>query len=71
MLRSIWNKGKSQGTEKLLLALVNHQKLPRILKYMLDESEFLSPYGLRSLSRYYLDHPYNLEDGWRQPSRRL
>ncbi|HLX40048.1 MAG TPA: hypothetical protein VKR42_05920, partial [Ktedonobacteraceae bacterium] len=44
-----------------LLSIVNHQKLPRILKVMLDEAEFLSPYGIRALSRYHLEHPYTLE----------
>jgi hypothetical protein len=42
-----------------LLSVVNKRKLERILKYMLDEKEFLSPYGIRSLSRYHLDHPYS------------
>jgi hypothetical protein len=41
-------------------ALVNPQRLRRILHRMLDESEFLSPYGLRSISRYHLDHPYHV-----------
>ncbi len=41
-----------------LFAIANQDKLRRILRYMLDESEFLSPYGIRSLSRYHLDHPY-------------
>jgi len=41
-----------------LFAIANEDKLRRILRYMLDESEFLSPYGIRSLSRYHLDHPY-------------
>jgi hypothetical protein len=41
-----------------LLSVVNKEKLTRILKYMLDESEFFGPYGIRSLSRYHLDHPY-------------
>jgi len=55
----------SHGDE-LLLAIVNRQKLSRILTVMLDESEFLSQYGLRSLSRYHKDHPYTLElDGMR------
>ncbi len=49
------------GTEHLLLSIVNHQKLPRILKVMLNEVEFLSPYGIRALSRYHLEHPYTLE----------
>ncbi|GAC1388606.1 MAG: glucosidase [Ktedonobacteraceae bacterium] len=47
--------------ENLLLAIVNRQKLGRILATMLDESEFLSQYGLRSLSRYHKDHPYALD----------
>ncbi len=41
-----------------LLSPVNAQKLARILRRMLDESEFLSPYGVRALSRYHKDHPY-------------
>ena len=47
--------------EHLLLSIVNREKLPRILKVMLDEAEFLSPYGLRALSRYHLEHPYTIE----------
>jgi hypothetical protein len=47
----------------LLLALVNRQKLPRLLSVMLDEAEFLSPYGLRALSRYHLEHPFPCEMG--------
>jgi len=49
--------------ENLLLAIVNREKLGRILSTMLDESEFLSEYGLRSLSRYHKDQPYTLELG--------
>jgi len=44
--------------ERRLLSVVTKEKLERILKYMLDENEFLSPHGIRSLSRYHLDHPY-------------
>jgi hypothetical protein len=40
------------------MALVNEVRLRRILARMLDEQEFLSPFGIRSLSRYHLDHPY-------------
>jgi hypothetical protein len=47
--------------EHLILAIVNSHKLPRILKLMLDEAEFLSPYGIRALSRYHLEHPYKIE----------
>jgi mannosylglycerate hydrolase MGH1-like protein len=41
-----------------IIALVDHDKLRRILTRMLDENEFLSPYGIRSLSRYHAEHPY-------------
>ncbi len=41
-----------------LLAVVNKPKLKRMLGYMLDENEFLSPYGIRSVSKYHLEHPF-------------
>ena len=41
-----------------LLSILNKQKLQRVLAYMLDENEFLGPYGIRSLSRYHLEHPF-------------
>ena len=41
-----------------LLAVPSRERLERVLKYMLDENEFLSPYGIRSLSRVHLEHPY-------------
>jgi hypothetical protein len=43
-----------------LLALVNPERLRRILSRMLDEEEFLSPYGLRSISRFHQQYPYNI-----------
>ena len=43
-----------------LLSLVNRKQLKRVLSRMLDETEFLSPYGVRSLSRFHLDHPYEV-----------
>jgi hypothetical protein len=46
-----------------ILSLVNPDKLRRILGYMLDENEFLSPYGIRSVSRYHADHPYVFNAG--------
>lgn len=41
-----------------LLSIVNEDKLRRILAKMLDENEFFSPYGIRSLSRYHRDNPF-------------
>ncbi len=43
-----------------LVSMVTPDRLRRILGYMLDEAEFLSPYGIRSLSRHHLEHPFNL-----------
>jgi len=42
---------------KRLLAIPSRERLVRVLKYVLDEREFLSPYGIRSLSRVHLEHP--------------
>ena len=44
--------------ERGIAALVNPDRLRRILTRMLDEDEFLSPYGIRALSRFHQDHPY-------------
>jgi hypothetical protein len=44
-----------------VMALVNPERLRRILGRMLDEAEFLSPYGIRSLSRFHEEHPYVLQ----------
>ena len=41
-----------------ILAVVNTERLRRILARVLDENEFLGPYGIRALSRYHKDHPY-------------
>jgi len=44
-----------------VITLVDEARLRRVLARMLDEAEFLSPYGLRSLSRYHRDHPLVVE----------
>jgi hypothetical protein len=49
--------------ERGIMALVNQNRLRRILTRMLDENEFLSPYGIRSLSRYHAEHPYVFSAG--------
>jgi hypothetical protein len=43
-----------------LLSILSKTKLESVLRYLLDENEFLGPYGIRSLSRYHLDHPFRL-----------
>jgi hypothetical protein len=43
-----------------LLSIVSLGQLLRVLRYMLDENEFLSPYGVRSVSKFHRDHPYVL-----------
>jgi len=45
--------------DRIMVSLVSRPKLERILRYMLDENEFLSPHGIRSLSRFHADHPYH------------
>jgi hypothetical protein len=46
-----------------LLAVLDEDKLRRVLSRMLDESEFFGPYGIRSISRVHRDHPYVLHIG--------
>ena len=46
------------GAGLMLLAIPSRARLTRVLRYLLDESEFLSPYGIRALSRVHAGHPY-------------
>ena len=44
--------------DRMLASILDETKLRRVLEKMLDENEFLSPYGLRALSRIHAEHPY-------------
>ena len=46
--------------ERRLLSIAGQKQLRSILKFMLDEREFLSPYGIRALSQFHRDHPYSV-----------
>jgi len=57
-MNSMRKRGKGK---RMLLSLVNEDRLVKILQKMLDETEFFSEYGIRSLSRYHKDHPYSMD----------
>ncbi len=48
---------RNASDEHRLLAVPGRERLVRVLGYVLDEREFLSPFGVRSLSRFHLEHP--------------
>jgi len=53
------DKGFVGYKDRRLFSILNKNKLERVLGYLLDENEFLGPHGIRSLSRYHLDHPFS------------
>jgi hypothetical protein len=60
---AIHDPTKLGGAGRRLASILDETKLRRVLAKMLDEGEFLSPYGIRSLSRHYADHPYVIHAG--------
>jgi hypothetical protein len=63
-LRAAIHDPMKQGVAgRRLASILDEHRLRRVLAKMLDENEFLSPYGLRSLSHYHADHPYVLHAG--------
>jgi hypothetical protein len=57
------DKGFTGLDDRRLLSVLNKSKLQKVLGYMLDEKEFLGPFGIRSLSRYHLEHPFTVVFG--------
>ena len=60
-----------EGHGHRLLAIPSRERLERVLRFMLDENEFLSPYGIRSVSRVHGEHPYRVQRRRRRVRRRL
>src|SRR4051794_34966808 len=57
--RGYWDRLSKPGVAgRRLASILGEAKLRRVLARMLDEGEFLSPYGIRSLSRHHAEHPY-------------
>ncbi|KAJ5200988.1 hypothetical protein N7449_005791 [Penicillium cf. viridicatum] len=57
-IASMKRRGKD---DRLLLALVSKDRLVKILERMLDETEFLSEHGIRSMSKFHQDNPYSMD----------
>jgi hypothetical protein len=60
LCRNLASMTKEGVGERRLLSIVGPRRLRRVLRTMLDEAEFLSPYGIRSMSRYHRENPYVL-----------
>jgi hypothetical protein len=63
MRDAIPNVSKTGVAGRRLAAILDETKLRRVLERMLDEDEFLSPFGIRSLSRFHAEHPYTFHTG--------
>jgi hypothetical protein len=57
------SRRKDGSDRHYLLALPSRERLGRMLRYLLDENEFLSPFGIRSLSKFHRDHPLSMQVG--------
>lgn len=58
--KKFWPKEERSNGEELLLSLVQKERLEALLKRLLDENEFLSPGGIRALSKYHEQNPYSV-----------
>jgi hypothetical protein len=57
LVGQIAHPGRAGEGGRYLLSLLSEERLQRVLRYLLDENEFLSPFGIRSVSLYHRDHP--------------
>ncbi|HEY5462450.1 MAG TPA: glucosidase [Hanamia sp.] len=55
-----WPNEEQTGGEKMLLSLIQKERLINILQHLLNENEFLSPGGIRALSKYHAENPYTV-----------
>jgi len=58
LLANVSQPGRSGVEGRFMLSLLDDKKLRRVLARMLDPNEFLGDHGIRSISRYHLEHPY-------------
>jgi hypothetical protein len=63
---AIHDPGKTGVAGRRLASILDENKLRRVLAKLLDENEFLSPFGIRSLSRYHEQHPFVMNAGGRE-----
>jgi hypothetical protein len=63
LLANLNSPGRGGVADRRMLSLLTDDKLRRVLARMLDPAEFLGDHGIRSLSRYHLDHPYVFNAG--------
>jgi hypothetical protein len=59
----LFHMHERDGGEGRLLSIVSPDRLRRVLRWLLDENEFLSPHGVRALSAAHRDHPFSVELG--------
>lgn len=60
ILQEISWRGENKGERSHLLAIPTRERLERVLRYVFDEEEFLSPFGIRSMSKVHEEHPFEM-----------